>query len=92
ALIDKNTAFIEQSMTGTETIPKVIDMLGVKRATMTSDAMDYKSAATGERPQIHFMTPEGKNIAFLTNDMELSVGLVAFFYLGRWDIHKCFDN
>lgn len=41
---------------------------------------------------IQYKTPEGKDIAFLTNELELSPGLVAFLYLRRWDIEKCFDT
>ena len=38
------------------------------------------------------MTPEDQNLVFLTNDMDLSAGLLAFLYSRSWDIEKCFDN
>lgn len=41
---------------------------------------------------IGFQHPDGKRYEYLTNDMELEPGVVAFLYLRRWDEEKYFDD
>ncbi|MDP5209448.1 transposase [Microbulbifer sp. 2205BS26-8] len=41
---------------------------------------------------IHYQAPDGNCFEFLTNEMELEPGVVAFLYLRRWDEEKCFDT
>lgn len=41
---------------------------------------------------IRYRSPEGTEFQFLTNDLALEPGLVAFLYLRRWDEEKCFDT
>lgn len=41
---------------------------------------------------IRYCSPEGNAFQFLTNDLDLAPGLVAFLYLRRWDEEKCFDT
>lgn len=41
---------------------------------------------------IQYQTPDGNNFEFLTNEMDLAPGVVAFLYLRRWDEEKCFDT
>jgi hypothetical protein len=42
--------------------------------------------------RVHFLTESGKEMIFLTNDMTLEPGVIAFLYLRRWDEEKCFDT
>lgn len=41
---------------------------------------------------IRYRAPDGNELQFLTNELELAPGLVAFLYLRRWDEEKCFDT
>lgn len=41
---------------------------------------------------IQYQTPDGNSFEFLTNEMDLAPGVVAFLYLRRWDEEKCFDT
>ncbi len=41
---------------------------------------------------IHFLSPDGKVYEYLTNDFNLSSGMIAFLYHRRWDEQKYFDN
>jgi len=42
--------------------------------------------------RIGYRTPEGKYYEFLSNEFSLAPGMIAFFYLRRWDEEKCFDT
>ncbi|MEJ2680603.1 MAG: hypothetical protein P8144_03725 [Gammaproteobacteria bacterium] len=48
-----------------------------------SDEIINLKASTEKWRLIHYMTPEGQNLVFLTNDMDLLAGLVAFLYSRR---------
>ncbi|MEJ2741136.1 MAG: hypothetical protein P8176_01245 [Gammaproteobacteria bacterium] len=48
-----------------------------------SDEIIKLKASTEKWCLIHYMTPEGQNLVFLTNDMDLLAGLVAFLYSRR---------
>ncbi len=41
---------------------------------------------------IQFVSPDGKTYEYLSNDFELSSGMIAFLYHRRWDEEKYFDN
>lgn len=41
---------------------------------------------------IRYRDPQGNSHEFLTNEMTLEPGVVAFLYLRRWDTEKCFDT
>lgn len=41
---------------------------------------------------ISYQTPQGKAVQFLTNELELEPGVIAFLYSRRWDEEKCFDT
>ena len=41
---------------------------------------------------IQFISPDGKEYEYLTNDFTLSPGMIAFLYHRRWDEEKYFDN
>lgn len=42
--------------------------------------------------RVHIKTDTGKELIFLTNEMKLEPGVIAFLYLRRWDEEKCFDT
>jgi Transposase DDE domain len=42
--------------------------------------------------RIVYKAPNGTDYTFLTNDVSVSPGVVAFLYLRRWDEEKCFDT
>ena len=42
--------------------------------------------------RITFCNDAGDEIAFLTNEMKLEPGVIAFLFLRRWDEEKCFDT
>ena len=41
---------------------------------------------------ISYTTENGDKLEFLTNEMKLEPGVIAFLYLRRWDEEKCFDT
>ena len=41
---------------------------------------------------ISYRTPQGKTVQFLTNELGLEPGVIAFLYSRRWDEEKCFDT
>jgi len=41
---------------------------------------------------IDFIAPDGERYQYLTNDVDLEPGVIAFLYHRRWDIEKYFDN
>ncbi len=41
---------------------------------------------------IRFTAPDGKEYEYLSNDHDLSPGIIAFLYHRRWDEEKYFDN
>ena len=68
----------------------------VKKSAMNegvvSDDSVALNASTQEWRCIHYKTPEGKELIFLSNELTLEPGLIAFLYLRRWDEEKCFDT
>jgi hypothetical protein len=42
--------------------------------------------------RVHYKTEQGTVLIFLTNEMRLEPGVIAFLYLRRWDEEKCFDT
>jgi hypothetical protein len=42
--------------------------------------------------RVHYKTEQGMALIFLTNEMQLKPGFIAFLYLRRWDEGKCFDT
>ena len=42
--------------------------------------------------RITYCSPEGKTLVFLSNELDLEPGIIAFLYLRRWDEEKCFDT
>jgi len=41
---------------------------------------------------IGFQRPDGTHYEYLTNNLDLELGVVAFLYLGRWDEETYFDD
>jgi len=41
---------------------------------------------------IHFVSRRGHAVEFLTNELELAPGVIAFLYSRRWEEEKCFDT
>ena len=41
---------------------------------------------------IRFIAPDGKDYEYLSNDLVLAPGMIAFLYHRRWDEEKYFDN
>ncbi len=41
---------------------------------------------------VTYCSPEGDEFVFLTNELNLEPGLIAFLYMRRWDEEKCFDT
>ena len=41
---------------------------------------------------ITFRTRRGHRVEFLTNELDLQPGLIAFLYSRRWEEEKCFDT
>jgi hypothetical protein len=41
---------------------------------------------------IKFIAPDGKDYEYLSNDLALTPGMIAFLYHRRWDEEKYFDN
>jgi hypothetical protein len=41
---------------------------------------------------ISYTTEQGRDLQFLTNEMNIEPGVIAFLYLRRWDEEKCFDT
>jgi hypothetical protein len=41
---------------------------------------------------IHFVSRRGRAVEFLTNELELEPGVIAFLYSRRWEEEKCFDT
>jgi len=41
--------------------------------------------------RVTFCNDAGEEIVFLTNELALEPGVIAFLYLRRWDVEKCFD-
>lgn len=41
---------------------------------------------------IRFIAPDGKDYEYLSNDLVLTPGMIAFLYHRRWDEEKYFDN
>jgi hypothetical protein len=48
-------------------------------------------SAKGTWRLIGFLSPDGNNYEYLTNDQELLPGVVAFLYHRRWDKEKYYD-
>jgi hypothetical protein len=41
---------------------------------------------------IHLVSRRGHSVEFLTNELELEPGVIAFLYSRRWEEEKCFDT
>lgn len=50
-----------------------------------------RSGAEGWR-LIEWRSPEGVTYQYLTNDLSMEPGVIAFLYYRRWDVEKYFDN
>ena len=49
---------------------------------------------SSQRPRrlVSFRTRRNKVVEFLTNDLHLTPGMIAFLYSRRWEEEKCFDT
>ena len=59
---------------------------------VTSDTLIQLKSSKEEWRLIEFTSPDGKAYSYLSNDMKLTPGIIAFLYHRRWDEEKYFDN
>lgn len=59
---------------------------------VASDEDIILNASTQPWRRVTYITPEGSTLVFLTNELDLEPGIIAFLYLRRWDEEKCFDT
>ena len=51
-----------------------------------------RSGGTATWRRITYCAPNGREFIFLTNELVLEPGMIAFLFLRRWDEEKCFDT
>ncbi len=51
-----------------------------------------RSGGTATWRRITYCAPNGREFLFLTNELVLEPGMIAFLFLRRWDEEKCFDT
>jgi len=59
---------------------------------VTSDTLIQLKSSKEEWRLIEFTSPDGNEYSYLSNDMKLTPGMIAFLYHRRWDEEKYFDN
>ena len=57
-----------------------------------SDQLIQLRSSTEKWRLIKFISPDGKDYEYLSNDLALMPGMIAFLYHRRWDEEKYFDN
>ena len=63
----------------------------VNQGVVSDERIQLRSSSVAWR-RITLETDAAEEVAFLTNELELAPGVVAFLYLRRWDTEKCFDT
>ena len=51
-----------------------------------------RSGGTATWRRITYCAPNGQKLIFLTNELIVEPGMIAFLFLRRWDEEKCFDT
>jgi hypothetical protein len=63
----------------------------VNQGVVSDERIALRSSSAGWR-RITIETDAAEEVAFLTNELDLEPGVLAFLYLRRWDTEKCFDT
>ncbi len=63
-----------------------------RNAGIVSDQLGETNCGNMLRKIVYIEPATGRKFVFLTNEMTLSPGLIAFIYKKRWDIEKVFDQ
>lgn len=68
-----------------------IQKIAINQGVLVDESIQLNASDQPWR-RIIYCTPEGDKLIFLTNELELEPGIIAFLYLRRWDEEKCFDT
>jgi Transposase DDE domain len=63
----------------------------VNQGVVSDERIALRSSSAAWR-RITIETDAAEEVCFLTNELDLEPGVVAFLYLRRWDTEKCFDT
>lgn len=75
---------------------KVLDRLAVEEGAVNEGVIKDEHIQLRSSKQVWrlvtFLSPEGIDYEYLSNDLALTPGMIAFLYHKRWDEEKYFDN
>ncbi|MDZ7923316.1 MAG: transposase [Marinagarivorans sp.] len=72
-------------------VARTVNLCAMNEGVVSDDSVSLNASAEEWRC-IRYKTPEGKELVFLSNELTIEPGLIAFLYLRRWDEEKCFDT
>ena len=72
-------------------MPRENNKIAVNEGVVSDECVTLNASAEPWR-RITYKTPESNTLVFLTNELDLEPGIIAFLYLRRWDEEKCFDT
>jgi len=71
---------------------RVIDQDNSVNQGIIADQLIQLDSAEQPWRLIHLVSRRGRSVEFLTNELELEPGIIAFLYSRRWEEEKCFDT
>lgn len=75
-----------------EVLGEIIKVASPVNEGIISDQLIQLRSSTEKWRLIKFISPDGKDYEYLSNDLALMPGMIAFLYHRRWDEEKYFDN
>ena len=75
-----------------EVLEELIRVAGPVNEGVVSDQLIQLRSSTEKWRLIKFISPDGKDYEYLSNDLALTPGMIAFLYHRRRDEEKYFDN
>ena len=71
--------------------PRKLSKITINEGVLLDEEITLNASVEPWR-RITYCSPEGKTLVFLSNELDLEPGIIAFLYLRRWDEEKCFDT
>ena len=82
---------MKENLVITERVEQTLKPSTINEGVISDERITLKAS---EHPWrlIHFRTRKDETLEFVTNELDLEPGIVAFMYLRRWDQEKCYDT
>jgi hypothetical protein len=71
---------------------RTVATLPINDWVLADEQIVLHSSREGRWRRIVYRTRRGRELTFLTNELELEPGLIAFLFSRRWEEETCFDT